>query len=177
MKKYHIIRGSVAEQMLQHDYASVLSEASAELSESEYKHLADIAGIGFEYAAQKDDYLDALHETVFGWVVEARREQFYLIQDSMEIDLKVLYNAPDEVKRQMDANQDINVIPTFFVFFGAIVLALFCISATIFAIGISQNTFPINPVYLFMIVVGFGGLFLTDIVAIAEWRKSQDEQK
>lgn len=175
MKKYLIIHGSAAD-ALHEDYESILSDAATELSEAEYEHLADIANIGFEYAMQKDEYIEALQDIVFGWLAEARRADIHLIQASTEIDFINWYNEPIEVKKQMKVNQGFHVIPTFFVYFGAVVLSLFCIFATIFVIGIFQKTFPVNPVYLFMFTVGFLGLLLTDIVAIAEWRKGQNVQ-
>lgn len=176
MTTYNVI-GSAAEKALIQDYELILNDASTELSDAEFIHLTDIAHIGYEYAAQKEDYIESLRDTVYEWVTEARREKLHFTQSSTEIDFGNLYNETGEVKNQMKASQSFSVIPTFFVCFGAIVLALFCISATFFATGIFQKSFPINPVYLFMFTVGLLGLLLTDVAAIVEWRKGQNEKK
>ena len=172
-----VIRGNTVEEELQQGYEFILDEAANTLSESELKHLADITSIGYQYASQKYDYIETLHDTVSDWIAEARREEFYIPHASTLIDFTPWYNDTKEVKSQMKPRQNLNAIPAFFVYFGAIVLALFCISATTFVMGLCQNTFPINPVYLFMFTVGFLGLLITDVVAAAEWRKDQNVQK
>lgn len=177
MGNFKVIYDTAAEKILVNDYESVLNEVSATLSEAEYNHLNEVASIGYEYAAQKDEYVEALHETVSGWVAAARRTDFFLIDGSTEIDFGIWYNETIEVKKQMKANQNFNSIPTFFVYFGAVVLALFSVFATIFVMGICQKSFLINPVYLFMFTIGFLGLLLTDVAAIVEWRKGQNDWK
>ena len=177
MAELSVIAGSSAKKLLIQNYEAVLRDASTELSEMEFKRLADMASVGYKHAAQKDDYVEALHDTITEWAVAARRKAFFLTQSSTEIDHESWYNKTSEVKRQMQETQAYSTIPTFFVWFGMIVLALFCISVTILVMGICQNAFPINPVYLFMFTVGFLGLLLTDIVAVAEWRKAQNVQK
>lgn len=177
MNNYNVIYGSTAESSLHQDYELILSDASTVLSEAEFKHLTDIANVGYKYAAQKYDFLETLGDTVSGWVTEERRFDLHFTQDSTVIDFTRWYNETEEVKEHMETNRKFNVIPTFFVSFGAVVLSLFCICATILSMGIYQKSFSINPVYLFMFTVGFLGLLLTDIVAIAEWRKGQSVQK
>ncbi len=177
MSMLTLVRGSVAEEALVEDYETILNSASAELTETEYRHLTDIANIGYEYAHQKDDYVVALHESISDWLVETRRDAIRLVPRSTNIDFESLYNGSIEVMDHMDVNHNANAIPLFFVYFGAITLALFCIFATIFVCGISQQHFTINPVYLFMFAIGFLGLLITDIVAIADWRKGQNGQK
>lgn len=177
MSKHYMINGSAAELPLPQDYESVLSEVSSELSDTEYEHLLDIADIGYEHASQKDDYIVSLCDTVYEWAAEARRAKLHLTQGSTDFAFDISYNNTDEVRNEMKRDQCFSVIPAFFVYFGAVVLALFCIFATIFMIGLCQSSFPVNPVYLFMFTVGFLGLLLTDIVAIVEWRKGQDVQK
>lgn len=177
MIKYKVIYSSVVEKSLIQDYESVLNDASVELSEAELKHLTDIAHVGYEHAAQKEGYVEALHYAVSEWIAESRRAELHFVRSSPEIDFDHWYNNTSEVKKQMKTNQHFDTIPTFFVCFGAIVLALFCIFATVFIAGILQGSFVINPVYLFMFSVGFLGLLLTDVVAIAEWRKDQSVQK
>lgn len=175
MIKHYITNSSNADEILLQDYEAILNEASTELSEIEYRHLADIANIGYEYATQKDDYLDALHDTICAWSAEARRLKLHVTHGSTEIDFLNWYNT-DEVTI-MKPNHNLDVIPSFFVCFGAVCLALFCVFVTIFLTSAQNNSFPFNPVYLFMFTVGFFGLLLTDIVAIAEWRKQQNEQR
>lgn len=169
--KYKIIYGSTAEKDLIRDYEAILYSASTELSEDEFQHLADIADIGYEHATKKDDYVEALHETVSAWISETRRAELFLIKDSTAIDFEKWYNEASEVKTQMKSNKEYNFIPAFFVYFGAVVLALFCVFLTIFVVEIRLKFLFINPVYLFMFTVGFLGLLLTDVVAIVEWRK------
>lgn len=176
MAKHYITKTSTARKTLTQDYESMLGDISTELSESECKYLADIAKIGYEHALQKDDYIEAVHDTVCEWVAETRRAKLYLTHDSMGNDFASWYNGTGEVESKMKSHQDHSVIPTFFVCFGAVALALFCISATVFVIGLCQNAFPFNPVYLVMFTIGFLGLLMTDVVAIAEWRKGQDVQ-
>lgn len=177
MSNIFVIKGSTVELSLPQDYESILDEVSAELSEAEYEHLLDIANVGYEHASQKDDYLDSLYDTVNDWAAEARRAKLHLTQGSTEIAFQNWYNDTHEVKNGMESGQSYSVIPAFFVCFGAVVLALFCISATILTIGVCHGSFPFNPVYLFMFTIGFLGLLLTDIVAVAEWRKCQNVQK
>jgi len=174
---HKVTQGSNVKKVLIQDYEAILNDAPTELSEAEFKHLNDIASIGYEHALQKDEYIEALHDTITEWAAEARRKAFYCTQSSTEIDFLSWYNKTSEVKEPMQANQKFSTIPTFFVWFGAVVLALFCISATVFVMGICQNAFLVNPVYLFMFCIGFLGLLLTDIVAIAEWRNAQNVQK
>lgn len=177
MDNHNVIYGSVAESGLCQDYEEILRDASAILSDAELKHLTDIANVGYEYAEQKYDYLETISGTISEWVTEERRADLHFVQHSTVIDFACLYNKTEEVSRQMETSHDFDAIPAFFVYFGAVVLALFCIFATIFTIGIYQQSFFINPVYLFMFTVSFLGLLLTDIVAISEWRKAKREQK
>lgn len=173
----NVIHGNTVENALHQDYESILSEASATLSEAEFKHLTDIANIGYQYATRKYDYVETINETISEWVAEERRAELHFPHSSTVIDFGIWYNDAEEVKNQMESTQGFNVIPALFVCFGAVVLALFCISATILVIGLCQKTFFINPVYLFMLTVGFLGLLFTDIAAIVEWRKGQNVQK
>lgn len=177
MVKHFTVGSTATKDILLHDYESVLYAAATELSEKEYKHLSDIANIGYHHATEKDTYIEDLTYTITEWLTAARRKEFFIVPDSTEFDLNYWYNNTSEVSKQMKEDHKHNVVPAFFVYFGAVVLALFCISATIFAVGIYQHSFPINPVYLFMFAVGFLGLLLTDIVAIAEWKKVRNEQK
>ena len=177
MNVQRVIWGNTVKQDLEQNYEFILDEAATALSESEFKHFSDVANIGYEYASQKDAYIETIHDTISDWIAEDRRNRFHISQPSTVIDFSFWYNRPEEVKNQMKQTQEFNAIPAFFVYFGAVVLALFCISATVFVIGLCQNTFSINPVYLFMFVVGFLGLLLTDIVAVTEWRKAQNVQK
>jgi len=71
----------------------------------------------------------------------------------------------------MNKKQDTNAVPMFYICFGTIVLVGFCIFTMLFVLGIFLEVFPINPVYLMMLVIGFLGLLATDITAIIEWRK------
>ena len=105
MKKYRTIHGSVAENMLQHDYASILHDASTELSESEYQRLVDVANVGYDHAVQKNAYIESLYVTVVEWDTVARRSKLHLHQNSMETVFKTLYNELGEVKQQMKENQ------------------------------------------------------------------------
>ena len=173
----NVIRGNTVADDLRQDYEFILDEAAAVLSESELKHLTDVANIGYQYASPKYDYIESLHDSISDWIAEDRRKEFHVSHTSTVIDFMSWYNDSSEVENQMDSAKSIHTIPAFFVCFGAIVLALFCISATIFVMGLCQNSFPINPVYLFMFAVGFLGLFLTVVVATAEWRKGQNVQK
>lgn len=174
MNRHYITSGNIVKEMLAQDYTSILDSASDELSDAEYRHLVDIANVGYEHAWQKDDYVDSLRDTVCEWVSETRRAKLHLTQCSTDIDFEIWYNDASEVREKMREHQHLSVIPSFFVYFGAVTLALFCVFATIFVTGICQESFPMNPVYLFMFTVGFFGLLLTDIVAIAEWRKDRD---
>ena len=174
MKQYRIIRGSVAEQLLVHDYEAILDRFSPQLTETEYEHLASFASIGYEHAAQKSDYLLSLQDTVLEWAAETQRAELHFVP--MDIDFLDRYNKSSEVKEHMLSGHSFGNIPMFFACFGAVVLSLFCIFATILIIGIYQNSFPINPVYLLMFALGFLGLLCTDIVAIADWRKEQNGQ-
>lgn len=70
----------------------------------------------------------------------------------------------------MKKKRDTNAVPMFYIF-GAMALAGFCIFSMLFVLGIFLEVFPINPVYLLMLVIGFLGLLATDITAIIEWRK------
>lgn len=71
----------------------------------------------------------------------------------------------------MKKKRDTDVVPMFYICFGAIALAGLCIFSMLFVLGIFLEVFPINPVYLLMLVIGFLGLLATDITAIIEWRK------
>lgn len=177
MSMLTLVHGSVAEEALVEDYETILNSASTELTETEYRHLTDIANIGYEYARQKEDYVIAMHESISAWLVESRRENLHLLPSSTDIDFESLYNRSIEVKDHMAQNHNSNAIPLFFACFGAVVLALFCIFSTILVCGILQHAFPFNPIYLFMFAIGFLGLLITDIVAIADWRKGQNGQK
>lgn len=169
-----VIQGSVVERDLEYGYESVLNDAYTNLTETEYKHLMDIAHIGYEYATQKADYVEELNDIVCDWVCEVRRSALHITQNSVKIDMKNVYNEANRRTIQMDEKQGFNEIPALFVGFGAIVLSLFCVSATILTTGILQKSFLINPVYLLMLCIGFLGLLLTDIVAVAEWRKGNN---
>ena len=179
MSKCAVLFGCTAEdisiQSCEQAYQAILSDAADVLSSEEFRHLAEIADVGYTHTNQKDEYLDHLSDAVSDWVAEAHRAKFYCTQETLKLDLQMWYNAPKEVENQMQPKQDYKVIPAFYVYFGMITLALFCIFTTIFIFGICQNVFLINPVYLFMLSVGFLGLFATDITAIIEWRKGQNE--
>lgn len=178
MNRYSVISGSVAEnfaiESYEQEYQAILSEASVVLSPEEFRHLADIADVGYTHTTQKDEYLEHLGDTVFDWLAEAHREKFYCTHETLKLDLQKWYNGLKEVENKMQPKQNYKVIPAFYVYFGMITLALFCIFTTIFVLGICQNVFLINPVYLFMLSVGFLGLLATDITAIIEWRKGQN---
>ena len=178
MSKSVVFFGSVAEDIsiesYEQAYQAILSDAADVLSSEEFRHLADIADVGYTHTTQKDEYLDHLSDAVSDWVAEARREKFYCTHETLKLDLQKWYNGLKEVENKMQPKQNYKVIPAFYVYFGMITLALFCIFTTIFVLGICQNVFLINPVYLFMLSVGFLGLLATDITAIIEWRKGQN---
>ena len=174
--RYNVIYGNTAKQALVQDYTQVLCNVSNELSESEYKHISDIASIGYECAAEKDLFVAALDGTISGWISETRRANLHIHNNSIANDIFRWYNTT-EVKNMKTNKKTYAVIPVFFVSFGGIFLSLFLVFATIFTIGILQKSFFINPVYLFMFTIGFLGLFLTDIAAVLEWRKGFNVQK
>lgn len=84
-------------------------------------------------------------------------------------------SATGVVNNKTMRSQGFSVIPTSFVCFGAVALAIFCISSTILFAGFCYKSFPINPVYLFIFAVGALGLLITDIAAIVEWRKGRNK--
>ena len=62
-------------------------------------------------------------------------------------------------------------IPKFYIWF-AIVAALMLLTNTLaLIVGIVSQNFTVNPIYVVMLIIGFTGLLITDLVAIHQYKK------
>lgn len=69
------------------------------------------------------------------------------------------------------------LLPVRFVYYGAVVLSITCVFATIFIIGLCTKHFVLNPWINVMMLFAGLALTATDIVAIRDWRKRQRVQQ
>lgn len=162
-------------------YKELIKKANIPLSESEIQHLCDFAEVGSVHAHNETAFFIALSETLSDWKNVTKRKNNSPPKYSDIIDIYSSYNISKDLdSSNIISNLDSDAIlpksiPLFYVVFGSVFLALFCVTLTLFVSGMFTQRFFINPVYLVMFSVGSLGLLVTDIVAVLDWRKNTIE--
>jgi len=143
---------------------------------AERERLYQIVTLGYSNATHKDGYLEDILELTAEWEAASKRE--YVIPNSRFSDVWNPYNnMRQKPSNQCNEGADFGMFRSamsFYLLFGAITLVLSCIFMTLFIVGLNMTYFAFNPFLMLMLVIGFLGLFATDVAALVVWRRSMD---
>ncbi len=149
-----------------------------DLPKEECKRLHQIVALGYNNATHKDVYLEDILELTTEWEAASRREYINVVPNSRFSDFWNPYNnTRQKPLDQHNEGADFGMFRSamsFYLLFGAITLALSCIFMTLFIVGLRMTYFAFNPFIMLMLVVGFLGLFATDVAALVVWRRGID---